>query len=176
MILHNVKIEALEQTTRQAEADPASVRQSVELSGDWQVADDAVQFRATIPYPTGEVDFGCDFPPSMGGTGAAPNPLVYCLWGGIACYAMTFALEAAREGVELRTLRGTIRTEIDQSRALGVSERAPVEGIAWELDVDADAPDDLLERLRVRADERCPGAYCMRNAIPLLTRLAGDGS
>ena len=89
---------------------------------------------------------------------------------------MTYALEAAREGVELRALRGTITTEVDQSRALGASNRAPVEQVAWELAVDADAPADVLERLRARADERCPGVYCMRNAIPLTTRLAGDGS
>lgn len=174
--MHNVNVEAVERAAGQVEADPSSGRQPVELSGEWQVAEGAAQFRATIPYPSGEVEFTCDFPPSLGGSGAAPNPLVYCLWGGIACYAMTYALEAAREGVELRALRGTITTEVDQSRALGVSDRAPVEQIVWELDVAADASAELLERLRTRADDRCPGAYCMRNSIPLVTRLAGDGS
>jgi len=28
--------------------------------------------------------FVADFPPSMGGTGSAPNPLTYCFWGGMA--------------------------------------------------------------------------------------------
>ena len=37
---------------------------------------------------------------------------------------MTFATEAAREGIELRALRGVITTEVDQSRALGVESRA----------------------------------------------------
>lgn len=174
--MHNVNVEAVEQAAREAQADPLSARQPVELSGEWQLAEGDAQFRATIPYPTGEVEFSCDFPPLLGGTGAAPNPLAYCLWGGIACYAMTYALEAAREGVELRALRGTITTEVDQSHALGVSDRPPVEQVAWELDVDADASAELLERLRARTDERCPGVYCMRNAIPLVTRLAGDVS
>lgn len=174
--MHNVNIEAVERAAGQAQDDPSSVRQPVDLSGEWQVAEGAAQFRAMIPYPDGEVELSCDFPPPLGGSGAAPTPLAYCLWGGIACYAMTYALEAARAGVELRALRGTITTEVDQSRALGVSERPPVEQITWELDVDADASAELLDELRSRADDRCPGAYCMRNEIPLLTRLAGDGS
>lgn len=174
--MHNVNIDAVERAAEQAQADPSSVRQLVELSGEWQVAEGAPQFRANIPYPNGKVEFSCDFPPSLGGGGAAPNPLVYCLWGGIACYAMTFALEAARAGIELQALRGKITTEVDQSRALGVSERPPVDQIAWELDVDADASAEQLEDLRSRADDRCPGAYCMRNVIPLVTRLTDDGS
>lgn len=172
--MHNVNVEAVERAAGQARSDPSSVRQPVELNGEWQVAEGAPQFRATIPYPKGEVEFSCDFPPPLGGSGAAPNPLAYCLWGGIACYAMTYALEAARAGIELRALRGTITTEVDLSRALGASERPPVEEITWELDVDADAPAAQLDDLRSRADERCPGVYCMRNAIPLVTRLAGD--
>lgn len=174
--MHNVNVKAVGRAAEQAQADPSSVRQPVELGGEWQVAEGAPQFRATIPYPNGEVELSCDFPPPLGGTGAAPNPLVYCLWGGIACYAMTFALEAARADIELRALRGTITTEVDQSRALGVSERPPVEQIAWELDVDADASAELLEDLRSRADDRCPGVYCMRNSIPLVTRLTSDVS
>ncbi len=173
--VHNVNVNAVEQAARQAQDDPSKARQPVTLSGDFQTAEGDAQFRATIPYPGGEVDFSCDFPPPLGGTGAAPNPLVYCLWGGIACYAMTFALEAAREGVELRALRGTITTEVDLSRALGVSDRPPVEQITWQLDVDTDASPKVLEGLRDLADERCPGVYCMRNEIPLVTAVS-DGS
>jgi len=55
----------------------------------------------------------------MGGTGSAPNPLAYCFWGGLACYAMTYAQEAARQGVALRALRA--RTEADVDALLLVS-------------------------------------------------------
>ena len=30
----------------------------------------------------------------MGGTGSAPNPLAYCFWGGMACYALIEVLGA----------------------------------------------------------------------------------
>ncbi len=125
------------------------------------------------PGPNGDpVIFEADFPPPMGGTGSAPNPLAYCFWGGLACYAMTYAQEAARQGVQLRSMRARIETEVDMTRALGVTDNAPVERIDWTLDVDADAPREKLEELKRIADEHCPGVYCVRNPVELTTHLA----
>ncbi len=170
--MHNVDVETLLQTVEHGTTDPAALRQPVALSGEWQTREGAPQFQGHIPYPGGEVEFSCDFPPALGGSGSAPNPLAYCLWGGLACYAMTFATEAAREGVELRALRGVITTEVDQSRSLGLSERAPVEHIEWHLDVKADASTETIDALKERADARCPGVYCLRNPIDLATTVS----
>ena len=172
----NVVVAALEESARNALADPATAVQRVGLSGAFQQQEGEPQFRGTIPFPGGEVEFTCDFPPMLGGHGAAPNPLAYCFWGGLACYAMTYALEAARAGVELRSLRASVAAEVDLSRALGVSDRAPVQGIDWTLEVESNATAEALEELRLVADERCPGAYCVRNAIPLATRVASEGA
>ena len=169
--MHNVNLDQLQQTIDKAHTDPGALRQPVNLDGQWQTEQGNPQFRGTITYPAGEVEFACDFPPPMGGSGAAPNPLAYCLWGGIACYAMTYATEAAREGIELTALRGTITTEVDQTRALGVTDNPPVEQITWSLQVQANAPDEALDKLKDRADERCPGVDCMRNPIALTTEL-----
>ena len=174
--MQNVNTEALEATAARATADPAAALQQVSLSGVWQHEEGAPQFRGAIPYPGGEVEFTCDFPPPMGGHGAAPNPLAYCFWGGLACYAMTYAQEAARRGVELHGLRARIETDVDQSRALGVSDNPPVEHIDWHLDVDADAPPEVLEELKQAADAHCPGVYCIREPIDLRTHLHASSS
>ncbi|WP_217914985.1 OsmC family protein [Miltoncostaea marina] len=169
--MHNVDVDALNATIARATGDPAAVRQPVRFEGEWQTGG-GPQFTASIPVPGGDpVRFEADFPPPMGGTGSAPNPLAYCFWGGMACYAMTFAQEAARQGVELRGLRARAEAEVDQSRALGVTGNPPVERIDWYLEVDADAPAERLEELKRLADERCPGAYCVRNPVELATHL-----
>jgi uncharacterized OsmC-like protein len=98
----------------------------------------------------------------MGGTGSAPNPLAYCFWGGLACYAMTDAQEAAKQGVELRGLRARRGRGRPVPRARGDREPAGG-GIDWHLEVDADAPAERLEELKRLADERCLGVYCLRN-------------
>ncbi len=168
--MHNVNVDAVEQTAAKATADPPAVVQHVTFDGEWQAS--GPQFRATIPVPNGEpVVFEADFPPPMGGTGSAPNPLAYCFWGGLACYAMTYAQEAARRGVELRALRARVDADVDQARALGVSDAPPVERIDWRLEVDADAGPDVLDELKRAADEHCPGAYCIRNPIDLRTQV-----
>ena len=84
---------------------------------------------------------------------------------------MTYAQEAARQGVQLRSVRARTEAEVDMSRALGVTDNAPVERIDWHLEVDADAPREKLEELKHTADEHCPGVYCLRNQVELTTHL-----
>ncbi len=170
--MHNGNTEALTATVAKAEQDPSVVKQAVSFDGEWQTQEGAPQFRATIPYPGGETVFEADFPPPMGGTGSAPNPLAYCFWGGLACYAMTYAQEAARQGIEVRSLRARAEAEVDQSRALGVTDNPPVERIDWHLEVDADAPREQLEELKRLADDHCPGVWCVANPVNLNTHLA----
>ena len=169
--MHNVNVDTLNETVEKARRDPSVAVQQVAFDGEWN-AGDGPQFRAAIPVPNGEpVTFEADFPPPMGGTGSAPNPLAYCFWGGLACYAMTYAQEAARQGIEVRALRAHADARVDQSRALGVTENPPVERIDWELEVDADAPAERLEEIKRIADDHCPGVYCVRNPIDLHTHL-----
>ncbi len=171
--MHNVNTDALNQTITKAEQDPSALTQHVSFDGEWQIQHGQPQFRTTIPIPNGEpFVFEADFPPPMGGTGSAPNPLAYCFWGGLACYAMTYAQEAARQGVQLRSLSARTEADVDMTRALGVTDNAPVQHIDWHLTVDADASDDKLEEIKRIADEHCPGVYCLRNPIELETHLA----
>jgi uncharacterized OsmC-like protein len=170
--MQNANVEAIEQAAAKAAADPGAMVNSVAFAGEWQTTEGAPQFRAQIPVPSGgTVAFEADFPPPMGGTGSAPNPLAYCFWGGLACYAMTYAQEAARRGIELRALRARVEAKVDLGRALGVNDRPPVDRIDWKLEVDADAGEEVLEKLRESADAHCPGAYCIRNPIDLHTEV-----
>jgi uncharacterized OsmC-like protein len=169
--MHNVDLDDLNATIEKARQDPSAVVMSTSFDGAWNTAG-GPQFTATIPLPDGgQVEFAADFPPPMGGTGSAPNPLAYCFWGGLACYAMTFAQEAAKAGVELRALRARVEAEVDQSRALGVTDNPPVERIDWTLHVEADAAAGRLDAIKRSADDHCPGVYCLRNPIELRTTL-----
>lgn len=169
--MHNVNLAALNATIEKARQDPSAVVMDTAFDGEWNTGS-GPQFTATIPLPNGEeVQFAADFPPPMGGSGSAPNPLAYCFWGGLACYAMTFAQEAAKAGVEIRTLRARVEARVDQSRALGVTDNPPVGQIDWTLQVEAEDDTDQLQAIKTAADEHCPGVYCLRNPIDLRTSL-----
>lgn len=173
--MHNVDVESLNRTIDDARKDPSSAVQPVAFDGEWN-SGEGPQFRTMIPVPASDpIPLEADFPPPMGGTGSAPNPLAYCFWGGLACYAMTYAQEAARQGIELNSLRARAEARVDQSRALGVTDNPPVERIEWRLDVSADASPERLEEIKQTADERCPGVYCVRNPVDLQTELVADG-
>jgi len=170
--MHNVNTDAVRRTAAAAASDPSSARQQIRFDGTWQAEEGAPQFVAQIPLPDGSsVPFAADFPPPMGGRGQAPNPLAYCFWGGLACYAMSYAQEAALAGVELRSLRALVTTDFNMAYALGVGDAPPVQRLDWELVVEADASAELLEQLKAAADAHCPGAYCIRNPIDLHTSL-----
>ncbi len=169
--MHNVNLDALNATIEKAKQDPSAVVMATAFDGEWNTGG-GPQFTATIPVPDGSsVTFAADFPPPMGGTGAAPNPLAFCFWGGLACYAMTFAQEAAKAGVEIRALRARVEAQVDQSRALGVTDNPPVQQIDWTLHVDADGDPGQLDAIKQTADDHCPGVYCLRNPIELRTAL-----
>lgn len=170
--MHNVDVGALKATIERAQADPGSARQSVEFGGEWQTEEGMPQFRGVIRFPEGEVVFESDFPPPMGGRGLAPNPLAYCFWGGLACYAITFAQEAALRGVKLRSLRGRVTAEVNHSRALGLSDDPPVEKMEWHLEADAAASDEQLQEIKRLADQHCPGVWCVTNPVNLVTRVS----
>ncbi len=169
--MQNLNLEAVEESAAKARQEPAALQQNVSLGGEWELTEGQPQFRGRIPYPHGEIEFTADFPPPLGGTGAAPSPLAYCFWGGLACYAMTFATEAAREGIEVSRLHATVEATVDMAPALGATDSPPVEQIRWTLDVKTDVDAATLERLKQQADDRCPGAYCIRNPIELVTEV-----
>ncbi len=74
--MHDVNTDALNQTIAKAEHGPSALTQHVSFDGEWQTQEGQPQFRATIPVPNGEpFVFEADFPPPMGGSGSAPNPL-----------------------------------------------------------------------------------------------------
>ena len=59
--MHNVNIDALEQTISKAQSDPAGLKQQVTYDGEWQT-DGGPQFISSIPVPNGEpVAFQADF-------------------------------------------------------------------------------------------------------------------
>ena len=77
--MHNVDVEAVERTAARAEAEPSSVEPSRAIGR--RARGRRSSARRT---PSRTVVFEADFPPPMGGTGSAPNPLAYCFWGGLA--------------------------------------------------------------------------------------------
>ena len=169
--MHNVRVDNARQTAVKAKSDPSAAQLKVDLTGDWRVDETKPQFGGTVRFAKGESVFEADFPAFLSGEGRAPSPLIYCFWGALSCYASTFAMQAALAGVEIKALRSRLRLNVDFRGALGVAEVVPLDAFRFEIEVQTDASDAEVGRIKQLADERCPAIWAMDHQVPHTTEV-----
>lgn len=167
--MHNVRVGQIDETRNKARQDASAATLKISLDGAWHSNEDEVQFDGTVAFPKGEVVFQADFPPFLGGEGRAPTPLAYCFYGAMCCYGATFATQAAVAGVEIKDLRINLQLEVDFRTALGLGDFPPISEFRFDVQVDTDASDDDVQRVKQLADERCPAIWAMENRVPYTT-------
>lgn len=170
--MHNINLKKIQESIEQAKIDPSAVQVKLNLQGVWRTDESLPQFGGIVQLPSGtEVILESDFPPFLGGQGRKPSPLQYCFWGGMACYASTFAIVAANENIEIKSM--TIKTTgtIDFNQALGLSNAAPIQGLTWEITVETSASAEKLVELNKLAEERCPASWMMKNIVPFKAKV-----
>lgn len=166
-VFGNVRLDRLRETARKVAADPQAGTMQVEMEGLWHFEEGHPQYSSVLATPSGPVEVVADFPPQFGGWGKAPSAVQYCMYASTACFLSTFALVAAQEGVELRSLKVKLAARLNMQRFLGVGQAPVIESFRWTVMAETDADDATLERVRVLAEERCPATWCLRNPIPV---------
>jgi len=108
-----------------------------------------------------------DEPRQLGGSNHAPNPQEYLLSGLAGCLMVSFMVGASTRGIQIERFGIEVRSELDLAGFLGVRPDAPVPlaGITYTMSVVADAPDDLLEELRMLAHSHSPNAMTLSRGI-----------
>ena len=175
MKLNNVDTARLNQTMEAAKADPAKAKKVNRVEGVWNLEAGQPQFSARVAFEGGEMTLETDQPTGQGGGGTLPGPMHYCLYGLASCYTATFATIAAMMGLELQGLEVAVESDVNFSPVFGLSEEPIIERVRVTLSVECDAPREQIEEVERLAAQRCPGVYCMANAIPFETRLEYKG-
>ncbi|MDD5472749.1 MAG: OsmC family protein [Candidatus Methanoperedens sp.] len=166
MMVNRVDVDKFRETVENTKKDTASGKKTMEVEGEWRLGKTGPQFESRIKTEKGgEITLFSDETLILGGGGTAPNPVQYCIYGLIACYAATFAKWAAMEGIVLRSFRIKATANMDLTRAFGVTDNPILEHLKWEMIVDSDTSMEKLEKLNEIAKERCPGYYCVTHAI-----------
>lgn len=156
MGINNVEVSELKKFADEAKANPELAKKSKLVEGEWVFDENKPQFRATLAFKKGELIVESDFAPFMGGHGLAPDAVQYCLYGMAACFAGTFVNLAAMEGIQLTSVRISVKNQMDLTRTLGLSENPIVQGVEVVLKVKTDAPKEKVEELEALARERSP--------------------
>jgi uncharacterized OsmC-like protein len=173
--MHNVRTDQLSETADKARSDPTAAKLAVSLKGAWNIDESAPQFAGGVKFPDGEITFTADFPPFLGGGGRAPTPLAYCFYGAMCCYGATFATQAAMAGVDVRSLIVGLTLTVDFRTALGLGQFPPMDKFIFTVQVQTDATDEDIQKVKSLADERCPAIWAMSNSVPYETTVIRGG-
>ncbi|MEE9594068.1 MAG: OsmC family protein [Candidatus Hydrothermarchaeales archaeon] len=167
-IINHVDLDKLGATVEKFKANPELAKKVNKVEGEW-ILDTmgGPQFRAVIQTESGDVTLEADQPIPLGGSGSAPGPMIYCLYGVASCYLATFASIAAEKGVELKRLQITTEAHMDLSRSMGLSQNPTVEKVVFEVKAESDASDEKIREIEGLAKERCPAVFCLTQPINL---------
>ena len=166
MKLNNVDVEKAGAFAEEVKKDKSKALKVKRIEGNWSLEDGKVQFTATLEHAQGKTAVEADGPPFLGGSGIKPDPIQYCLFGLAACYAQTFASIAAEKGIKLKQLKVAAENNVNLSRALGLSNEPIVEKVILEVKASGEKGENLSEIKKLQ-EQRCPGVYCLTNAIKL---------
>jgi len=89
-----------------------------------------------------------DLPPDLG-TGLGPTSLEVCVMSHAGCYVTIFALTAKKMRVPLNGL--TVKVE-----AVKTDEAGTITEETFDIEIDADAPEDRIKRLHELTVKNCP--------------------
>lgn len=163
--MNNVNIKEMEKFVELISKDPSQAKKNKKITGSWVFDEGKPQFVSTIEFSKGKVNLNCELPPFAGGYGTSPDPIQYCLYGLAACFAVTFAASATKEGVKLTKLDVTAENWMDLRKQMGISKDNIIQKVKFTVHAEG-APKDVLMKILKLAEERCPGTECVTRSIP----------
>lgn len=140
------------------------------VEGEWLFTEEG-QFKGTIEFPKGNITLITDQPPPSGGRGNAPNPVQYCVFAMISCYATTFMTIAAKKGIEIKKLKAKGASDANMKSIFEIEEGPIVEKVWIELEIESSADKEVLEEIRKLADKKCPAAFTVQNKVPFESKI-----
>ena len=162
--MNNVNLENLLKTRESVANGELPPYRMFEVEGEWMFGE--TQFKSTLSFENGSITLFTDQPTPSGGKGNAPNPVQYCVFSMIACYATTFVTIAAMKGVEIKSLKVKGYSKVNMKAVLEIEEGPVVEEVGITLEVTSSASREVLEEIKNLADKKCPAAYTVSHAVP----------
>jgi uncharacterized OsmC-like protein len=117
---------------------------------------------------------GSDEPAALGGTDTAPNPVEQLLAALGNCLAVGYAAGASAAGVEINSLRVDLEGDLDLHTFLGLNPEgnAGYSAIRAKVELDSDAPADVIEALHRSVVGTSPVGHTLSRAVPVQIDLA----
>ncbi len=165
--MNHVNGNALGKTVDLFSREPEKAVKDFAVEGEWVLEEGRPQFSSRVSFEGGAIDLEMDNATPMGGSGRAPNPIQYCLFGLASCFASTYMMVATRRGVTIDRLWVRVENRVDMTRPLGLSENPLTQGVRILLKVSGKAEEAVLREIEESSRNSCPAVYCLTQPIPL---------
>ena len=166
MRINNIDQDAL-QTLRERASKEGSIPMERHIEGEFRL-DGSPMFVAEMRTETTKIIVTADEPKILGGQGVHGTPLSYVLFGVMACFASTLAIEASQAGIVMERLN--VKGHIDYDLAPVVTDREGpiIKKLVLEVISDKD-----LSKVLERAERKCPALFLVKNPIPVEVKQTG---
>src|SRR3989339_1038247 len=98
-----INLQAIEKFAAEVKQNPAAGIKEKVISGECNFGD-GPHYSATVEFAQGKTTITSDNPPFMSGSGIAPDPVNYCLFGTASCFAGTMMAIIAQRGLKVDKL------------------------------------------------------------------------
>ncbi len=173
-MVNNVNLDRIAESARNGLRDESTLSKRVPFHGEWSLdPGSAFQLTADLEYEQGVQRIEIDSPTFLGGKGSRLGPTNYCVVGMASCFALTFAILAARHSVRLSRLAIDAECDLNFGKYLDVGEEPVVEEVRFRVTAESsDTTREKLSELIRMAEERCPAVYMLVNRIRVQAELA----
>jgi uncharacterized OsmC-like protein len=123
-----------------------------------------------VELRAGAFEFAADEPPSVGGTGTAPNPVQLALTALGSCQAITYRYWAEELGLRLDAVTITVEADFDTGAFFGFPGATGVPSptaVRSSVTLEGPEPAEQYERLVAAVDEHCPVLDLFTRPVPV---------
>lgn len=152
-------MEAIHDTSARARGNSGSIPVEKEIAGTFNM-EGSPMFTSLIETGVSSFSVGSDEPVVLGGKGVMPSPLTYMLYGVLACYTSTVAIQCASKGIVLEELKVKGTLTYDIGPVVAGSEIPIIKKLKIEITANSDIRDIItLSR------KRCPALFAIEHPI-----------
>ena len=158
-IVNNIDLKVVSETKRSFEEEHGHHNVEKIIEGEYRM-DGSPSFVGELRSDVSCFVVSSDEPRILGGRGAHASPLSYVLYGILACFANTIAIQAGLKGVKLRKMQLTGRLSYDIGPVLTGIDSPMIE----KLEISVDADRDIGNIIQL-SEKRCPALYLVSHGI-----------
>jgi len=154
--------DAVDAVRRRVAADPARAVVHLRTEGTMGAG-------TRVDLRTGSFEFAADEPPSVGGTGTAPNPVQMALAALGSCQAITYRYWAEELGLRLDSVTVTVEADFDMGAFFGfpgAGSPAP-SAVRCSVVLDGPEPPARYDDLVAAVEAHCPVLDLFTRPVPV---------